>query len=114
MQLLVQAKYIPDGATVYKKTGDTAFVIRDKLNIYSYGTAKEEGGKGEVKVEPTCKFMVDRRGNVNIVGGETILRIDLEQLDAEYDGYEINMSLLESILEKRLNMSISLDAYIPQ
>lgn len=116
MQLLVEAKYIPDGTTVYKKTGEQSFIIRDQLNIYAYGEGTGQP-KRDVKVAKDCKFMIDSRGNVNVVSGETILRIDLLEESSDVVGvFEVDLSLLSSILEHRLGRGyeVTLYAEIPQ
>lgn len=119
MQLLIEARYIPDGTTVYKKTGDTAFIMRDTLKLYSYGPkGSEPEVRNSVKIDPECKVMVDCRGNVNIVAPETILRIDLnidkDQLDLDSDPYDVDIYLLEVILKKRLGQEVEISAYTPQ
>lgn len=113
MELLIQAKHIPDGTTVYKKTGETSFIIRDQLNIYAYG---EDTGqpKRDVKVAKDCKFMIDGRGNVNVVGGETVLRVNLEtKMDesSDDDAFELDLDLLAKILESQLGGSYEVTLY---
>ncbi len=114
MQLLVEAKYIPDGTTVYKKTGEQSFIIRDQLNIYAYGEGTGQP-KRDVKVAKDCKFMIDSRGNVNVVSGDTILRVELVNTpESEEDGWDL--SVLTQILENRLGGDhvVTLYAEIPQ
>jgi hypothetical protein len=109
MQLLVEAKHIPDGTTVYKKTGETPFIVRDQLNIYAYGEGTGQP-KRDVKVAENCKFMIDGRGNVNVVGGDTILRVELETDN------ELDLDLLATLIESRLgnDYNVTLYAEIPQ
>lgn len=42
MDILVEVKYIPDGATVYKKTGQAKFIFRNNLNLFTYGNNSEQ------------------------------------------------------------------------
>ncbi len=76
MELLVEAKYIPDGTVVFKKTGQTPFVLRKEMKIYSYGM--KDGNKllEVVSSDDTdVRYIVDGRGNINMVAGNTILRV---------------------------------------
>lgn len=116
MQLLVEAKYIPDGTTVYKKTGEQSFIIRDQLNIYAYGEGTGQP-KRDVKVAKDCKFMIDSRGNVNVVSGDTVLRVNLVgSSESDESVNELDFDLLASIIEQTLGGSYNVTLYadIPQ
>ncbi len=118
MELLIQAKHIPDGTTVYKKTGEASFILRDELNIYAYGEGTGQP-KRDVKVAKDCKFMIDERGNVNVVSGETVLRVNLaskvEETSGE-DDYHLDLDLLADIVKSQLggDYEVTLYAEIPQ
>lgn len=119
MQLLIEARYIPDGTTVYKKTGEASFVIRDTLKLFTYGP---KGGAPDretaVKIDPACKIMVDGRGNVNVVAPETVLRIDLnidkDELDLESGAYDVDIWTLADVLKNRLGQEVEISAFTPQ
>ena len=100
MDNIINDKYIPDGTKVYKKTGNTEFVIRENLKIFTYDTANGKGSDGsrQVIAQEGVKYMIGERGDINMVTGDTILRIDLSQNPDEGD---INIDLLEMILDRK-------------
>lgn len=121
MDLLLKVKDVPDGATVYKKTGETPYTIVDKLTIYTYDTAK--GGKGssgerQVVMEKGVRYLVGETGNINAVTEESIVRMKLTKItvidDEEYSE-ELDLELLERIIEKHTGCDyVRIDAEVSQ
>lgn len=97
MKLLIEAKYIPDGTVVTKKTGTQEFTIRDKLKIYTYDT-KGTGDLKEISNVEGAKYMVNSRGDINLVTGDTLLSVDFNIGEVDIDAFQI---LMEKILQAR-------------
>lgn len=103
MDIIIEAKYIPDGTEVYKKTGQTKFVLRDSLKIYTYG--KKGGNLLDVikSDEVDVRYMIDGRGNVNMVSGDTKLRISLNSFCEEEE------FVLQDLLRNKYNLDLRFD-----
>ncbi len=117
MKLLIEAKYIPDGTVVTKKTGVQEFTVRDNLKIYTYDT-KGSGGLKEILSQDNTKYLVNSRGDINIVPGDTVLAMDFnipeENGEVDVDAFE---HLIRNILESRFPdhyVGVSINIEIPQ
>lgn len=107
MDILVEAKYIPDGATVYKKTGQAKFIFRHNLKLFTYGENSSQFKEilGTTSTKVLC--MIDERGNINLVDGDVILRVPLEQGDdCEADPGDLvyNGGILPDILHAKYGL----------
>lgn len=117
MKLLIEAKYIPDGTVVTKKTGAQEFTVRDNLKIYTYDT-KGSGGLKEILSQDNAKYLVNSRGDINIVSGDTVLAMDFnipeENGEVDVDTFE---NLIRNILESRFPdhyVGVRINIEIPQ
>lgn len=113
MKLLIEAKYIPDGTVVTKKTGTQEYIIRDSIKIYTYDT--KGSGLKEILNSDGTKYMVSSRGDINMVSGDTVLCMDLSLND------EINLELLQDTIQNVLKsrfpqheVDVNFDVFIPQ
>lgn len=111
MDILVEAKYIPDGTTVYKKTGQSKFIFRHNLKLFTYGENPEQFKEimGSASTKVLC--MIDERGNINLVDGDTILRVPLEQEDDCHTD-PADLVYNSEILPAILSMKYGLEAFL--
>lgn len=118
MDLLLKVKDVPDGATVYKKTGETPYTIVDKLTIYTYDTAK--GGKGssgerQVVMEKGVRYLIGETGNISAVTEDSIVRMKLTKVFGTAGIEELDLELLERIIEKSTGCDyVRIDAEVSQ
>jgi acetylornithine deacetylase/succinyl-diaminopimelate desuccinylase-like protein len=117
MKLLIEAKYIPDGTVVTKKTGTQEFTVRDNLKIYTYDT-KGSGGLKEILSQDNAKYLVNGRGDINIVPGDTVLAMDfnLPEEDGEVD-VDAFQDLIRNVLQSRFPgyyVDVNINIEIPQ
>lgn len=118
MDLLLKVKDVPDGATVFKKTGDTPFTIVDKLTIYAYDTAN--GGKGssgerQVIMDKGVRYLVGERGSITAVTEDSIVRMKLTKVFGTAGIEELDLELLEQIIEKHTGCDyVRIEAEISQ
>lgn len=84
IRLLLRAKYIDDGATVTKPTGQKKYTLRRSIKIY-----------GENQQEITCDvdnvFLVDEQGNINMIADSTELMVYMNIGDLYYDLQDVVM-----------------------
>lgn len=114
MKLLIEAKYIPDGTVVTKKTGTQEYIIRDSIKIYAYDT-KGSGNLKEILNTEGAKYMVSGRGDINMVSGDTVLCMDLSQKD-ELD-LEAFQDTIRNVIKARYpqhEVDVNIDVFIPQ
>lgn len=66
----MEAKDIPVGSTVTKKTGEKPYTIRDDIKIYGSTTPDQRETLRELKADSGTRFMVAGDGNINIISGD--------------------------------------------
>ncbi len=101
MKLLIEAKYIPDGTVVTKKTGSQQFTIRDSIKIYTYDT-KGSNALKEILNADGVKYMVNNRGDINMVSADTVLCVDLNVSEEESD--DISIDAFQDVIYKMLSV----------
>lgn len=117
MKLIIEAKYIPDGSVVTKKTGTQQFTIRDNIKLYAYDT-KGSGGLTEVLSKENTKYMVSSRGDISVVPGDTELCMDFS-IPEEDGGIDLDtfQDMIVDLLQTRLprhDVYVNIQAEIPQ
>lgn len=70
MKLILEAKSIPVGSTVTKKTGEKEYTIRDDIKIYGSTSPEQKETLRELKADAGTRFMVSNDGNINIIQGD--------------------------------------------
>lgn len=77
MKLILPAREIPGGSTVTKVTGNVTYVIRDSIKVYGTPEVQQE-----IKAIDGVRFIVNERGDINAVSGNTELAwvVSTEQL----------------------------------
>jgi len=70
MKLLIEAKQIPNGATVSKKTGDCVYTLRDEIKIWGTCTPENMDTLKELRSDKETRFMISENGNINVVSGD--------------------------------------------
>jgi len=89
MKLILPAREIPVGSTVTKVTGNVTYVIRDSIKIYGTPEVQQE-----IKATDGVRFIVNERGDINAVSGNTELAwvVSTEQLSRWLDDIEDGQS----------------------
>lgn len=70
----MEAKDIPVGSVVTKKTGEKLYLLRDDIKIFGALTPDQKEMLREIKADAGTRFMVADNGDVNIVhGGQELM-----------------------------------------
>ena len=75
MELLIKIKDVPENSTVTKKTGTQKFIVKEKINIYTYDTTGSSNKEKQVMTESGFKYMIDTNGNINMVTDDTVVKL---------------------------------------
>lgn len=76
MKVLIQARSIPVGSSVTKKTGEKPYTLRDDVKIY--GATREQGEAKsaemrELKADEGTRFLISQNGDISIISGDVEL-----------------------------------------
>lgn len=82
MKVLIEAKEIPVGGIVTKKTGEKQYIIRDDIKIYGSTGPEQTETLRELRADRDTRFMVSEDCTINIISGNTELlwHVDAEEL----------------------------------
>jgi hypothetical protein len=72
MKVLIQARSIPVGSTVTKKTGDKPYTLRDDVKIYG-STQEQTEALRELKADEGTRFLISQTGDISIISGDVEL-----------------------------------------
>lgn len=77
MHLILQAKQIPSGTTVFKVTGSQEYTLRRTINLFL-----KEGQQRSIEAEDATVFLVSKTGDINSFSGEKELKVELNAISS--------------------------------